>query len=271
MRHRRTWCASLLAIALAVVVTFGVAAAEAPVLTRVLESGELRVGLSGSQPPMNAKSRTGEIIGLEADLARMLAGAFGVEVQFVEIPFPGLLDALQAGDVDIVMSSMAITAERSLETSFVGPYMISGKSLLTNSRALAAATKAGDINRSNLKLAALANSTSERFIRLNVPEATLVPVQDYDAGVRMVMQDEVDALVADMPICLLSLLRFPDQELVTLDQPLTVEPIGIALSPDDPQFKDLLESYLAAFEGTGLMDQLRSAWLEDGSWIAALP
>ncbi len=268
----RAWCSLALALFLTTLAAgHGVAAAEAPVLTRVLESGELRVGLSGNQPPMNAKSRTGEIIGLEADLARMLAGAFGVEVRFVETPFPDLLDALHAGEVDIVMSSMAITAERSLETAFAGPYMISGKSLLTNSRALAAATQAGDINRSNVRLAALANSTSERFIRLNVPEATFVPIQDYDAGVRMVMQDEVDALVADMPICLLSLLRFPDQGLVTLDQPLNVEPIGIALSPDDPQFKDLLESYLAAFEGTGLMDQLRSAWLEDGSWIAALP
>jgi ABC-type amino acid transport substrate-binding protein len=83
------------------------AAAEAPVLKRVLETGALRVGLSGSQPPMNAKSRTGEI-------------------KFVEKPFPELLGALNRGEVDIVMSAMAITAERSVDVSFVGPCMISG-------------------------------------------------------------------------------------------------------------------------------------------------
>lgn len=248
----------------------GANAAEAPVLKRVLDSGELRVGLSANQPPMNAKSRTGEIIGLEPELAQMLAGAFGVDVRFVEKPFPQLLGALRDGEVDVVMSSMAITAERSVEVSFVGPYMISGKSLLTNSRALADASM-GDVNRNSMKLAALANSTSERFIKANLPRATFVPVQDYDAGVQMVIRDEVDALVADMPICLLSLLRFPNRGLATLDQPLNVEPIGIALSPDDRQFRDLIQSYLSAFEGTGLMDGLRRKWLEDDTWIAQLP
>ncbi|HSF14790.1 MAG TPA: transporter substrate-binding domain-containing protein [Vicinamibacteria bacterium] len=269
---KKRWTGVVLAIALCVLaLPGGVAAAEAPVLKRVLETGELRVGLSGSQPPMNAKSRTGEIIGLEPELATMLAGAFGVEPKFVEKPFPELLDALNRGEVDIVMSSMAITAERSVDVSFVGPYMISGKSLLTNSRAMASANAVGDVNRADVKLAALANSTSERFIKLNAPQSTFVPVQDYDAGVQMVLKDEVDALVADMPICLLSMLRFPNQGLATLERPLNVEPIGIALSPDDPQFKELLGNYLTAFEGTGIMDRLRKKWLEDGSWIAALP
>ena len=32
-----------------------------------------------------------------------------------------------------------------------------------------------------------------------------------------------------------------------------------------------LQNYLAAFEGTGIMEELRKKWMEDGSWIAALP
>jgi polar amino acid transport system substrate-binding protein len=77
------------------------------------------------------------------------------------------------------MSGMAITPKRSLEATFVGPYMLSGKSILTKSRTLAAAREAGDINRAGLKLAALANSTSAEFIELVLPEATLVTVSDY--------------------------------------------------------------------------------------------
>ena len=34
-------------------------------LDRIIESGQLRVGLSGNQPPLNMKNRAGEIIGLE--------------------------------------------------------------------------------------------------------------------------------------------------------------------------------------------------------------
>ena len=246
------------------------ATAQAQVLERVLENGELRVGVSGSQPPFNVNNRSGELMGLEIDLATMLAGAFGVEVKFVTKPFGDLLAAMDASEVDIVMSGMAITAERSLKHEFVGPYMLSGKSILTNERALIAATQA-EFNRADLKLAALENSTSQTFIERNLPEAQLVTVKDYDAGVKMVISDEVDALVADMPICILSVMRYPNDGLVTLDQPMTVEPIGIAMPTSDARLKSLIESYISAFEGAGLLEQLRKKWLEDGSWIVALP
>ena len=255
--------------ALLAVVVFG-ASAQAQVLERVLESGELRVGVSGNQPPFNTKNRSGELMGLEVDLAKMLAGAFGVEAKFVVKPFGDLLAALDASEVDIVMSGMAITAERSVDHEFVGPYMLSGKSILTNERALTAAGQA-DFNRANLKLAALENSTSQRFVERNLPDAQLVKVKDYDSGVQMVISDEVDALVADMPICILSVMRYPNDGLATLDQPMTVEPIGIAMPTSDARLKSVVESYISAFEGTGLLEQLRKKWLEDGSWVVALP
>ena len=42
-------------------------------LQRILDSGELRVGLSGNQPPLNMADKNGEIIGLEVDLMKALA------------------------------------------------------------------------------------------------------------------------------------------------------------------------------------------------------
>jgi len=269
------WMKKASAIALmAVVMTLAAGAGfagDSPVLERIVKNGELRVGLSGSQPPLNATSRAGELMGLEVDLANLLGNALGVNTKFVKKPFPELLSGLKAGEVDVVISGMAITAQRSIDTAFVGPYMISGKSILTNSNALPAAQEAGEINRANLKLAALGNSTSEEFVKAVLPEAQLVTTQDYDSAVNMVLNDEVDALVADMTICLLTMPRCPDKGLATLSEPLSLEPVGIALSPSDPQLRNLLENYMAAFEGTGILEGLRKKWLEDGSWIAALP
>ena len=53
-------------------------AADAEVLKRVIKNGHIRVGMSGNQPPMNVKSRTGAFIGLEVDLANIMAKALGV-------------------------------------------------------------------------------------------------------------------------------------------------------------------------------------------------
>jgi ABC-type amino acid transport substrate-binding protein len=246
-------------------------AQESQTLNRVITSGTLRVGMSGNQPPYNVVSRSGDVIGIEVDIATLLAAAMQVNLQIVTRPFPQLLDALVAGEVDIVMSGMAITPQRARRVSFVGPHLLSGKSILTNSRALAAVRETEDFDQSNLKLAALQNSTSERFIERHLPDAQFVPLQDYEAGIQMVINDEVDALVADMMICMLTVLRYPNSGLLTLSEPLTIEPLGIAVPREDRQFHGLIENYVDALEGTGILAALREHWLEDGSWIAQLP
>ncbi len=243
---------------------------DSPVLTRITEKGEIRVGMSASQPPFNTKNRDGDVIGLDRDLAALLADAIGVKLRIVERPFPELLGALQGGEVDMVMSGMTITLERNMKVAFVGPYIVSGKSILTNSEALARAKSAEDINLANLKLAALENSTSQKFIESVTPEATLVKVDNYDDAVQMVIKDEVDALVADYPICVLSVLRNPNAGLAAA-APLSLEPIGIALPAGDPLLVNLVENYLVALRATGLLEVLRKRWFDDASWLAQVP
>ncbi|MEN8183804.1 MAG: transporter substrate-binding domain-containing protein, partial [Myxococcota bacterium] len=179
--------------------------AEPVRLQSILARGELRVGLSGSQPPLNMTSRSGSIIGLEVDLIRALASSMGLEARLVPKPFAELLPALEAGEVDLVLSGMTITPERNARVAFAGPYLISGKSVLTRSKEIASAENATALDGADRTYAALAGSTSEAFVRDVLPRASLVATPDYDAAVALVMGDEVDALVADYPICALSI------------------------------------------------------------------
>lgn len=242
-----------------------------PVLARVVESGKLRVAMTGDQPPLNARSKSGELIGFEVDLAQLLARSMQVELQIVEKPFSAVLDAVVKGEADLAMSGITITPERNLRVAFVGPYFVSGKSVLTKSQTLAAADEAADIDDPAVRLAALEGSTSEQFVKLVLPKTTLVPVDGYEAGVKKVLDDEVDALVADYPICLLSVLRHPDRGLASLLTPLTIEPVGIALPANDALLVNLVQNYLSALKATGVLEALRATWFEDGSWLAQLP
>lgn len=248
-----------------------VAAQDAPVLDRIVQNSTLRVGMSGSQPPFNMKARDGQLMGLEVDLANVLAAAMKVDLQIVQKPFAELIPALENGEVDLVMSGMTITANRSRSVSFVGPYVMSGKSILTKSSTLAAAQEADDLNESDIRLVALQNSTSEDFVRQYLPEAQLTTVASYDEAIDMLRAGSTGALVADMPICILTVLRYPTEDFATLNQPLTLEPIGVALPANDPQLENLIRNYMTALEGTGILEGLRQQWLENGAWVAALP
>ena len=68
------------------------------VLNKILKSGELRVGTSGSQPPFTMKAKEGQLMGYEIDLATLLTDALNLKLKFVEKPFSELLPALEKGE-----------------------------------------------------------------------------------------------------------------------------------------------------------------------------
>src|SRR6516165_11861970 len=107
------------------------------VLATIVKNGEIRVGTTGDQPPYSMKSKTGELMGFEIDLAKALATNMGVKLKLVEIPFPELMDALKSNKIDAIMSGMTITPERNLIALFAGPYTVSGKAILTKSNKVA--------------------------------------------------------------------------------------------------------------------------------------
>jgi len=240
-------------------------------LQRVIDFQVLKVGMSGNQPPMTMTNREGGLMGFDVDLARALALAMRVKLEIKPMPFGELMAALEKNEIDMVLSNVSITPERTELVSFVGPYMMSGMSILTRNPDLGKISSTDEFNRKGLKLLALRNSTNANFIKALAPEATLIEVASYDEGVAMLIDGKADAMVADMTQCILAVMRYPDAGLSTLEKPLTVEPVGIAVSKDDPQFFNLVDNFLRAYEKTGVLTQLRKKWFEDNSWVAALP
>jgi polar amino acid transport system substrate-binding protein len=240
------------------------------VLDRIVQSGVFRVGTTGTQPPFSAKDRQGELMGYEIELAKALAEVMDVEIQFVERPFAQLMGALENGDIDAIMSGMTITPQRNRRVAFVGPYLVSGKSILTKSATIAAAREATDIDQSSVRMAALDNSTSQTFVETIFPEAQAIWTEDYDEAVDLVLTDQADAVVADFPVLALAMLRNPNAGLATLTTPLTVEPIGMAVPAGDALLLNMIENYLEGLALSGALAELETYWFENGSWVAAL-
>ena len=203
-------------------------------------------------------------------LARMMANAMNVKVRFVTKQFSELLPALQAGQVDMVMSGMTITPKRNMKVAFVGPYFISGKAFLTKVKTIALAKAADEVNSPNTKLVALKGSTSQAFAEAVLDKATLYTTGNYDEAVDMVLKDKVQAMIADYPICVVSVFRYPEAGLLSVVTPLTYEPIGIAIPANDPLLMNWTRNTLNSIEASGNLDELRLKWFARGSWLDKL-
>jgi ABC-type amino acid transport substrate-binding protein len=64
----------------------------------------------------------GELVGYDVDVMEAIGQRLDRQVEWVEVEFDQVLDALEAGDCDVVIASMSITAERRERAAFV-PYL----------------------------------------------------------------------------------------------------------------------------------------------------
>ena len=177
-------------------------AAEIPggsVLERIATKGELVVGTTGSMPLFNMTTKSGEIIGIDIDLAKRISNAMGAKLRLEIMPFADLFSALETGKVNLILSNMTITPERNMKVAFAGPYFTSGKAFLTKLETIAKAKKAEGVNNPQTRLAALKGSTSRAFVETVIPKAQLITTKYYDEAVSLVIEGKVDALWPTIP------------------------------------------------------------------------
>lgn len=240
-----------------------------PILDGILKKGELVVGITGEQPPLNATSKGGEVIGFDADLARAIAKGMNLNISFSKMPFSELLPALQEGKVDIVVSGVTMTPERNTRVAFVGPYFISGKGILLKIKSMELLRKEG-LNSDKFRVSTLKGSTSQKVVEVLAPKANLTLTNNYDEAIELLLQDKTDAVIADYPFCAYVAARFSDKELAVGETKLTVEPLGIAMQ-EDALLMNAVENSLKALNLTGVMADFQEKWFKSGSWFDQLP
>lgn len=95
----------------------------------VQESGKLRLAVDPSYPPSAFKDADDKIIGFGPDLASVVAATAGLQIEWTEVPFDGMLGGLQAGRFDAAWAGFSVTPER-LEVINMVTYIAGGSTVL---------------------------------------------------------------------------------------------------------------------------------------------
>ena len=95
-----------------------------PVLESIKQRGVLRVGVTADRLPYAFTNRERQLVGVDIEMAQVLARDLRVKVEFVELEGIGGLPALlSSGSVDIAMTGLAVTPERASTMLFSEPYL----------------------------------------------------------------------------------------------------------------------------------------------------
>lgn len=89
--------------------------------------GKLRVGMAADYPPYESYDASGNVVGLDADIAAMIAQKLGVELEIVPMEFDTIISAVATGTVDMGISCFSYTEDRAQSVLFTDTYMTSAQ------------------------------------------------------------------------------------------------------------------------------------------------
>jgi len=148
---------------------------QQPGLKKIRARGVLRVGYIGERRPFTFFNGQGDLVGLDVEMAHILARSLSVNLEFVPVDRATMFERLNQGYCDILMSGIAMTPERSESVRFSPPYLdINLAFVVEDHRRGEFASQEALRKLKAPKLAILDVPYLIEFVRERLPEAELV-------------------------------------------------------------------------------------------------
>ncbi|WP_314064843.1 ABC transporter substrate-binding protein/permease [uncultured Vagococcus sp.] len=169
-----------------------------PFYDKVMNSGELVVGLSAGYAPyefhatVNGKDT---IVGFDIAIAEKVAKDMGVKLRIVELNFDALLGALKTGKIDVIISGMSPTPERLKEVNFSRSYMEVEQKVLIRKKDRDKYQSVNDFNQ--IKVGVQKQSTQEALADKELSGSQLVSLAKGADVVLNLQNKKVDAAVLE--------------------------------------------------------------------------
>jgi polar amino acid transport system substrate-binding protein len=246
----------------AAILLFGLAALSVQaqagdVLQQVLSSGKLRVAVMGSLPPYTNMKPNGELEGYDIDLAKKIAEAIKVKVEFLVVDSAGRVAALQTRKADLTISGFARNVQRSLTIAFSDPYLIvPGRVLVKTNSPL---KKIEEINDPKWKLALNRGGNSEPIIAAKFPKANRMLFNANADGLNALMSGQVDAMAQDAFYHTEQIAKHPGQ-LRMVEGEYSRQEDSIGLPAGDPDWLRVINLWLEQFNASGENKILFKKW-----------
>lgn len=232
----------------------------APALAADLQSlqdnGKVRIGMLVDFPPFGILDASGTPDGYDADVAKALAESLGVAVEIVPVTGPNRIPYLLSGQIDILVASLGITAERAERVDFSTPY--AGIAIGVYGGTALDITEAADLAGHSVAVARA--STQDTGVTEVAPADAEIRRFDDDAtAVQALMSGQVDTIG-------LSNVVFAQISRVAGDSfekkfDLSSQVQGIAVAPGSDALLEAINTFVTESRTDGTLDALYQKWL----------
>lgn len=220
--------------------------------------GTWRVGLDPSFPPFEMLDEAGNPVGYDVDLARRIAQTWGLEVEIVALGFDSLLDAVQAGKIDSIVSALPYDPRATREIAYSSPYFEAGVRLAVRAGSPISGVAGLDGAAVAVEWGSMSDMVGRRLQREG-SALELVPYASADEAAAALADDPaIDALLADNVT-----LRQTQGQGAAIDAAgpaLESNAYVIASAREATTLHENIEQALATLRADGVLVELEDRW-----------
>lgn len=210
------------------------------------------IGFDPTYAPFEFKLPDGSYSGFDYDLGEKLCKQANVECKWKEISFDGIIPALQAKKIDIILSAMAITAEREKQVDFSVP--------LYNIPSALVVRKSNKITPDNIKAGANVGVTQGTIqesyaLKFWAPKGTnVVSYQSQEQVYLDLENNRLDATFTNAATASSAFLNTPQGKDFMIASPTLSDEkyfgkgVGLAFRKSDFQLKDTFNQAITAIK-----------------------
>jgi polar amino acid transport system substrate-binding protein len=258
MLHRIRTALSAGTLALAVIAATSAAPtpAEAANLAEIQSRGTVRIGVLTGAPPMGMIDSQGNPTGYDVDVANLVATYLGLPVQLVPLTPPARIPALQTGQVDFLVATLAPTGERAKTVMFTSPYsafnmvIVSGPDQKFESLDSLKGKRIA-VNRGSSQEAALR--------RANVEGLEIVVYEDDSTSAQALLSGQADATALPSTVAEGLMTQMPDAKL-QVGFTFFRQGNSMAVLPADFELHQYLNTAIYLMKVSGDLDKIAVKW-----------
>ncbi|MDD1718237.1 MAG: ABC transporter substrate-binding protein [Methanoregulaceae archaeon] len=202
------------------------------------------IGIDGNYPPFTFQGNDSKFTGLDIEAARWIADRERFDVEFVALPWDGILNALQSGSIDMVYSGLTVTDERQKQFYLTTPYFTVNQSIAVRQDSNLTMQ---DLYDGWLRVGVQAGSTSETWVRTalmrpgTMPALKLYTYPDVGMLTTALENREIDASIVHTPVQKYVIYGRP---LVIIGEIPTMEQYAVAIRKTDPELRAVMDDGL---------------------------
>lgn len=226
----------------------------------IAKAGVLKIGSGLAYPPMEYFDSNQKPAGVDVELGQAIGKLMGVKVQWVQIAFAGLIPALNANRIDMIMADMNVTPERAQVVNFV-QYLTDGSSIVVaagnplNIQTMADLSGKTVAVQLGTTLQALTDTENTQLKAQNKPLISVLTFPQATDAMTQLALGRVSAVLLTTSIAK-NYAKTQPSHFSVVAKPVASQPVGIAINKQNPALQKAVTKAVAILKQNGTFQKI---------------